>query len=91
MANNILTKVEKAQLKMKGIPTADDIKTMQTAIEEMSELEEMVGKLTGKQLAKIQRVYGVNVINTLESLKISVKHNYAIRAAMQYKSLKSVL
>lgn len=91
MAKNILTKVEKAQLTMKGIPTADDIKTMQTAIEEMSELEEMVGKLTGKQLAKIQRVYGVNVINTLESLKISVKHNYAIRAAMQYKSLKSVL
>lgn len=91
MAKNKLTKVEKAQMHMKGIPTSEDIELLNEASEKLQELEEKASKLTTKQLSKIFRKYKISVINTLESLKISIKYNYAIRGAMQYESLKRVL
>jgi hypothetical protein len=91
MKKKLLSKVEKAQMLMKGIPTPEDIETFNEASEKMQEIEEKVSKLTAKQLSNIFRKYQVPVINTLESLKLSIKNDNVIRGALQYKSLKSVL
>ena len=86
-----LSKVEKAQMHKKGIPTPEDIETFNEASEQLQALEEKVIKLTAKQLSNIFRKYQVPVINTLESLKLSIKNDNVIRGALQYKALKMVL
>ena len=61
------------------------------ASEKIGEIEEKVGKLTEKQIAHIQEGYGVDVINCLKSLKISLKAGCNGKTALAYNSLKSVL
>ena len=86
-----LSKVEKAQMHKKGISTPEDIEAFNEASEQLQALEEKVNKLTTKQLSNIFRKYQVPVINTLESLKLSIKNDNVIRGALQYKTLKMVL
>lgn len=61
------------------------------ASEKIGEIEEKVSKLTEKQIAHIQERYGFDVINTLKSLKISLKVGCNGKTALAYNSLKSVL
>ena len=83
-----LSTVEKAAMRT---VTSDDIVALQKAVEEMSNLEEKVGKLTEKQRAKINQMYAVDPANLLESLKANIKFGFEMTAALQYKTLKMIL
>ena len=83
-----LSKVEKAAM---HTVTSDDIVALQKAVEEMSNLEEKVGKLTERERAKINQMYAVDPANLIESLKGNIKFGFEMTAALQYKTLKMVL
>jgi ribosomal protein S13 len=91
MAKKLLSKVEKAQMHKAGVLTSDDLVALKQAVEEMPTLEQKVANLTEKQIKKIVEKYGVDPVNTLDSLKGYIHCGISYQAAMQYKSLKSVL
>ncbi|MCR5587831.1 MAG: hypothetical protein K6F77_09930 [Lachnospiraceae bacterium] len=86
-----LTKIEKAQMHKAGVLTSDDLVALKTAVEEMPMLEQKVANLTEKQIKKIVEKYGVDPVNTLDSLKAALHLGLSYQTALQYKSLKSVL
>lgn len=83
------TKVELAT--NKKIKAKYDETVATEASEKIGEIEEKVSKLTEKQIAHIQERYGIDVVNVLGSLKISIKAGCNSKTALLYKSLKSVL
>lgn len=86
-----LTKIEKAQMHKASVLTSDDFVALKTAGEEIPMLEQKVANLTEKQIKKIVEKYGVDPVNTLDSLKAALHLGLSYPAALQYKSLKSVL
>ena len=54
-------------------------------------MEEKVSKLSEKQIGHVQERDGLDVINVLGSLKISIKAGCNGKTALLYNSLKSVL
>ena len=82
-----LTKVELATTAKAKI---DEVVANEAA-ENIASIEEKVAKLTSKQIAHIQERYCIDVINTLESLKIALKNGCNGKTALLYKALKSVI
>ncbi|MBR2558634.1 MAG: hypothetical protein IKE95_09770 [Methanobrevibacter sp.] len=82
-----LSKVEKAKI----LVGEKDVETFKLAKEEIPSIEEKVGKLSEKQMAYINERFCIDPVNTLESLKISLKNGYIKKAVLQYKELKMVL
>lgn len=84
-----MKKFSKVELATTAKAKIDEVVANEAA-ENIASIETKVAKLTAKQIADIQERYCIDVINTLESLKIAIKNECNGKTALLYKALKRV-